>query len=302
MLTYFARHTYQLDVDAVTRQSLWDRQLVAVHYPHNKAGTLDETDNASLNPNDYARSARGAISALNALSAGGGYVCAEYAGQLDSLVGVVEPATPIALLAGSWGGRNGNSGRPTTLKALPLSQVKRVRKTDSAAILVGRPRMGTLQRWPRAGKVIENLVNGVLSETTMWDLSADQQEILCGEFLRLPAVEALGLPRLVHLLLPIGRTMRDIDLFGLAADGKRLFAQVTHYTRAQAGEKLERLKGFADQAGAHLLLFCQADQIDSESGVTVVPYAVVEKVFRGSPDGARWFQMVIPGSVLPSMH
>lgn len=297
MLTYFARHTYQLDVDAATRQELWDRHLVAVHYPQNKAGLLDSTDNASLNPNDYTGSARGAIRALSDLSTGGGYVCAEYAGQHDCVVGAVEPETPITLLAGFWGDRYGHSGRPTVLKTLPLSRVKRVNKANNATILVGRPRMGTLQRWPRAGKVIENLVNGVRSETTMSDLSADQQEILCGEFLRLPAVEALGLPRLVHLLLPIGRTMRDIDLFGLASDGKRLFAQVTHYTLEQAGEKLARLKGFADQAAAHLLMFCQAKKIEKQSGVTVVPYSVVEEVFRASPEGARWFQMVIPTPV-----
>ncbi|HYH65010.1 MAG TPA: hypothetical protein VD866_09975 [Urbifossiella sp.] len=237
MLTYFARHTDKLDIDVVSRQALWDRQLIAVHYPHSKAGTLDldATDNASLDPSDYAGSARGAIRALNDLSRDGGYIYAEYAGQ-DCLVGVVERGTPIVRLASAWGSRYGHAGRPTVLKTLQLSKVKRISKADSAAIVVGRPRMGTLQKWPRAGKLIENLVNGVRSEQTIVALTTDLQEVLCAEFLRLPAVEALGLPRLVHQLLPIGRTMRHIDLLGLAADGRRLFAQVTHYSLADAGK------------------------------------------------------------------
>ncbi|HYH65011.1 MAG TPA: hypothetical protein VD866_09980, partial [Urbifossiella sp.] len=60
------------------------------------------------------------------------------------------------------------------------------------------------------------------------------------------------------------------------------------------------MKGYGGQEEAHLLLFCQADQIRSESGVTVVPYAVVEKVFRDSPLGAGWFQMVVSGASPPA--
>jgi hypothetical protein len=69
-------------------------------------------------------------------------------------------------------------------------------------------------------------------EPQLSDLSPSQQEILCSEFLRMPEVESRGLPRLVHLLLPPGKTMRDIDIVGTAADGKRLLAQVTFGDRA----------------------------------------------------------------------
>jgi hypothetical protein len=38
-----------------------------------------------------------------------------------------------------------------------------------------------------------------------------EHESMCAEFLRLPAAEREGLPRLVHLLLPVGRTMKDVS-------------------------------------------------------------------------------------------
>ena len=41
-------------------------------------------------------------------------------------------------------------------------------------------------RWPRFGEAIANLVEDRISEKSLADLSPDQQEILCSEFMRLP--------------------------------------------------------------------------------------------------------------------
>jgi hypothetical protein len=51
MFTYFARHTWKLDIDEPTRQSLWLERRVAIHHPHTKDGKGDR-DSSSLDPND----------------------------------------------------------------------------------------------------------------------------------------------------------------------------------------------------------------------------------------------------------
>jgi len=40
--------------------------------------------------------------------------------------------------------------------------------------------------------------------------------------------------KLRRLLLPAGRTLQDIDLHGLAADGREVFGQVTYHPRGKA--------------------------------------------------------------------
>jgi hypothetical protein len=80
---------------------------------------------------------------------------------------------------------------------------------------------------------------------------------MCSEFLRSPAAAKLGLPRLVHLILPVGRTMKAIDIYGIAQSGKRIFAQVTYERIEKSREKLEALCKYRDQNGDSLVLFCE---------------------------------------------
>jgi hypothetical protein len=183
------------------------------------------------------------MNALVELARSGGYVCAQYQGRETCLVGMIVPNSSVELLYGHWGSLHGCKDRAAVLKTLRLVRVKEVRPSESVAVLVGRPRQGTLMRWPNAGKAIENLVEGRAGQVQVADLSASQQEILCSELLRLPQARQLGLPNLVHLLLPVGRTMKDIDIYGLADAGDRLFAQVTFHflEQAQARLKIDRL-------------------------------------------------------------
>jgi hypothetical protein len=97
--------------------------------------------------------------------------------------------------------------------------------------------------------------------------------------LRLSDVEQFGLPRLRCLLLPAGRTLRDIDIVGLAEDGKRIFAQVTFHPRAGADceWKLAKLRAYGASGGSHLILFCECDNVTQDAGIHVFP---VQKVFE----------------------
>ena len=236
MDTYYIRHTEALDIDGATRERLWRERRIAIHFPHYKHGQdphgdipEGEPDNASLDLDDYPSRGRNAMRALIGLAKTGGYVCAEYYGQHQCMLGFVDPDSQIELLRGQWGSRNGCDGRQAILKTLPLKNFKFVNSSDFAVIFVGRPRQGTIMRWKRAGKSIENEVEGRQSIPALGDLSPDQQEVMCSEFLRSASAEQFGLPRLAHLLLPVGRTMKGIDICGTTISGLTLFAQVTYH-------------------------------------------------------------------------
>jgi hypothetical protein len=295
MLTYFSRHTATLDIDDDTRRALWESQKIAIHYPKLKTGQLGDQDLDSLDPNDYEKSGRKAMNALRSLAQSGGYVCAQYFGFELSLVGQVKPNSPIELMNGKWGNRNGVAGRVAVLKTLQLNRVKLIKPDDCAAILVGRPRQGTLMRWPNAGEAIANIVEGIRCEARLSDLSPAQQEVLCSEFLRLPEARQVGLPTLAHLLLPVGGTMKDIDIYGLATDGKRIFAQVTYKELDHASWKIDRLKNYLACGDSHVILFCKVDTITFSDGILVVPIDSVASWFRASLHGERWFSMVLHG-------
>ena len=288
-LTYFVRHTAALDIDDSTRQMLWDSQRIAIHFPNDSQGILQAQDSESLDPLQYVGSARNAMTALVNLARSGGYVCAQYHGHENSLVGWIEPESKIEILHGRWGAVHNLVGRIAALKAIQLQRVKQITPFSSAAILVGRPRQGTMMRWPSAGQNIENLVEGRSADFDIGRLLPGQQEVLCSEFLRLPEAGMLGLPILSHLLLPLGRTMKDIDIYGLANDGKRIFGQITYKALDHVRCKVERLLAYSDTESPHLILFCKTDCVSKVSGVTIAPIDLVASQFRLTKMGNEWF-------------
>lgn len=228
--------------------------------------------------------------ALVELANSGGYVCAQYFPQDETLVGYIAPNSKIELISGKWGSRSKRQGRPAILKGLSLQKVKVIEPKDSVGILAGRPRMGTIMRWPSAGKAIEYLVENRRGEPTLSDLSPAQQETLCSEFMRLPEATAFKLPNLAHLLLPTGRTLKDVDIYGIARDGKVIFAQVTYLAldHKQAKAKLDRLRVYEDRGKHHLIFFCQCPQLETIDGILVCPISSVFEHFGLTETGKTW--------------
>jgi len=104
-----------------------------------------------------------------------------------------------------------------------------------------------------------------------WARLAAQQEAVCAEFLRETHEGLPELPRLHKLLLLVGRTLQDIDLHGLADDGREIFGQVTYHSRgsAPAKKKFVELKSYGER-GAHLVFFCRGRGSSQEEGVHFV--------------------------------
>jgi len=293
MNTYFIRHTADMDIDDETRSRLWSERKIAVHFPWDNSGNKDN-DSSQLDPESYSGSARKAMRAMTTLAQAGGYVCGRYFPPYeDCLVGVVEPNSKIELIQGHWGKKYNAEGRPAILKALQLTRVKIVSPATCAVIMVGRPRQGTVMKWPNAHKTIENIVEGRSSPPDLSDLSDAQQEIMCSELMRLPVATKLGLPSLARLLLPVGRTMPDVDIAGLAPDGSKVFAQVTYSPLVSCQHKLERLATYKAAGIRHLVFFCDCDSPERRNDVFIFPIRTAFETFSSSPLGAEWLTYAV---------
>ena len=277
-----------MDIDLRTREEIWASGRIAIHFPDDVGGRGIQ-DCESLESSDYSGSAKKAMKCMRQIAEFGGYVFAEYWWQNEAIIGFVPPDSQIQILSGKWGSVHGYSDRIAILKTLSLQRTKYIRPSDFAVTFVARPRQGTIMRWPRAGDVIKNAVEGISSEESLADLSPDQQETLCSEFLRSPQAVDFGLPQLAHLTLPVGRTMRDIDIIGLASDGKSLFAQVTFAREEDVKNKKKSLLRYASESNCYLLLFCNTEQIHREGNLLVVPISEIATRFRASSLGQAWF-------------
>ena len=87
MNTFYARHTWRMDIDKATRESIFAKGLIAVHYPHHRDGTLRDEDLRSKDPDCHDARGRRALRALNSLASCGGYALAEYHAQDKILIG-----------------------------------------------------------------------------------------------------------------------------------------------------------------------------------------------------------------------
>ena len=289
MDTYFNRHTKTLDISAATRKRLWDERIVAIHYPvPHKDLPLADADFILLDPADYHGHARHYLRALLRLAAEGGYVLAEYYGSADFLVGKVPAGSQVEILEGEWGSRP----RVALLKALRLHDARVLSRLDHAVITANRPRQGTISRWHAVGDAVAAIVEGRAQPQSWGMLSTARQELGCSEFLRLPDAAGIGLPRLRALLLPVGRTLKDVDIVGIDGDGGRIFAQVTSSTaeHAKANGKLDALRPYV-LPGSCVVLFCNCEEPFTEGGVRVIP---VEAVFR-TLDGSEWGRRFLRG-------
>jgi hypothetical protein len=290
METYFIRHTRTLDISEATRQRLWDERLIAIHYPYDRNGTLvDAGDNENLDPADYSGKAKQNMNDLHRLATNGGYVCAEYFGHTELLIGIVPPNTKLVLLRGEWG----SSQCVATLKTVQLTDAKTLHPRDHCVIAASRPRMGTIPPWHAVGDAVAAIIEQRVQPLSWGMLSTDRQEVGCSEFLRLPETSQFGLPRLQSLILPVGRTLKAVDIVGIATDGKRVFAQVTSSLlhHAIANGKLDSLRQFVDPDKAHVVLFCSCEQASVQDGIHIIP---VEEVFR-TLNSLGWGQHFLRG-------
>jgi len=295
MNTYFIRHTSSLDVDTKTIRMMWEDDRIAIHYPRDKSGGFEIEDSRSLNPDDYDGVQRSMLKRLIDLAREGGYVFATYRGEAGSKIGYVTPGSTVELFHGTWGSRGNRAGREAVLKSLKLTHVHNIPPEQTIAFTPAQPRQGTFCRWRRVGDRVANIVNGV-SEMGMDSLTPDLQEVMCLEYLRTERAREQGLPVLRCTLMPVGRTMKDIDILGVSESGKTLSVQVTYKCLHQDDPKLQKLDPYQSN-GNETVFFCRCKKPQKINGHFVFP---LQKVFEDfcieDDNGRQWFERVMGGA------
>jgi len=289
MKTYFIRHTEKLDIDQETFDSLLENNEIAVHFPFLE-NWGEQFDTTSLNLNDYKQmSSKKAIKALIALSKEGGYVCAEYRTLKGAVIGLVPPKTQVILKEGKWGDKNNFQGRNAILKTLQLTNVKRIEPSKYLDISSGRPRQGTIAIWRSVGNRIESLVENKPLEQILQNLSSTQQEVMCSEYLR-SGLDKNILPKIETLLLPVGRTLRDVDIVGLDDNNETIYSQVT-YAKFNRGIKFKNLQKYALNE-RKAIYFCNCSKPEILDCIIVYPLSLVFYTFNKSEIGKRWINNI----------
>jgi hypothetical protein len=147
------------------------------------------------------------------------------------------------------------------------------------------PRGWAICRWNVGNRLCRLLENGESPEAEWAELSTAEQEAACAEFLRERHTHRPELPVLSRLLMPVGRTLKDIDIYGLAEDGTHLYAQVTYHATATAEgrKKAVRLGEYAERipGGVSLVFFGRGRPSVAEvDSVDIFYVSVEEEVMR----------------------
>ena len=150
MQTFFVRHTERLDISDALRHTLWNERRIAIHYPQDAKGHLGKRDTESIIPADYAGKAKSVLGIFTRLAKTGGYICAQYFGKPELLIGTIKPDSKIKLLRGTWG----SSPRHAVLKTLALENTKTLHPRDHLILAACRPQQGTISRWHAIGDTI----------------------------------------------------------------------------------------------------------------------------------------------------
>ena len=290
--TYYARHT-KISISDSAIRDLKERQLIAIHYPEAKNRPIPANpDSESLNPNDYeSAGARRALGGLIRLAKEGGYVVAQYRGMQTLVVGKVKADSQVMLERNLWNavhrGEELYPNRVAILKTLAYEKLCELKPSQQKNALAIAPQQSTLCEWHAIGDKVKNLAEGKDSILGLSDLHFSEQEVLCGEFLRAPSIE--GVPTLATLLMPMGRTAKDVDIYGVATDGRRLLAQVKYtHTKNYVSDLHDR---FGDD-DCHLLLFSGIERSDLSGRVLQISLQEVYSRFCSTERGAEWLRFI----------
>jgi hypothetical protein len=291
MITYFVRHSSDLDLSEVTLNQLWTDDYVALHYPHDNYDSFSNGDSTSTNPEDYSGTAKSCLKTFHELAKNGGYVFSVYKNKSGGKIGYVAPYSKVELLSGVWGDKNGCDGREAILKVIKLDGSKNLTAQESISLKSVQPRQGTACRWWKIGSRVKSLYTGV-TEHVVGSLTPDLQEVMCMEFLRIDVARKYSLPILKYSLSPVGRTLKDLDIFGITAQNDFISAQVTYHSIGAADWKLEKLNDYSKN-NDFTIYFCKCEKPTIINGHIIFPLDLVfEEFCINDKLGKEWFKRV----------
>jgi hypothetical protein len=252
---------------------LWEERLIALHYG----------DSFSLNPDDYPNAGKHALARLQRYARDGAIVAANFhrLHRDRLLLGELQPGSEV---------RAKKFGDRYVYKVAKLTHCREVKYADFPLLLAIQPRQGTLVGWPSAKDILRSALHGEPLPIKVSSLSPDQLEVVCYEYLRTSE-------RISRLLMPIGRCLIDIDIFGIDKHGRRVLAQVTQACSAKANaEKMNNLLAHRDRE-SQLYFFGILENAKENPAVTVFD---VGDVFKASLDDTESRFMVLRMLGLPA--
>lgn len=283
--SYFIRHTEKLAISPKAILELYSQDLIFIHFPDCKRDDLTAEDNESLNPSDYKDGdAKSNMKIFTDLITHGGFVWAKYNyyGIHNDKIGFVPPGSDIRLIKSyNWENEKypSRKNKVAVIKAIQLKDVKEIEPGKLMNLRVAQPRLRTLSHWKASKNKLYYLHHKKPFKSDFSNLSIPEQEVVCQEFLRNQKLFP-NIPQLNYLLLPPGRTMEDIDIYGLSNENKKIFAQVTYLEKSETKEfknKVENLKKYSSSLNDNFLLFfCRCPELHKDGNILFIPISVVE--------------------------
>lgn len=264
----FIRHKFNNIQPSTYRKFVEDRVIV-----------LDYEKVAGSDPTAYAdKTAKNAMQHINRYCKEGALVGADYREINAFLVGEIEPNTEV---------KTAHYDGYDYYKTVKLKNARSVNLIEYPVLLSKQPRLGTMKGWESAGNVLEAIYYGRSLQLDVYNLGAEQLEVLCYEYLKKEAL-------IDTLLMSIGRTLKDVDILGLKGNSN-VIAQVTFSSKAGViQEKIADLLKHNIRSDDHMILFCPAAIVPKPAPASFTCYAI-EDVFRsfdpGSPFIKRLFHL-----------
>lgn len=249
MQAVFIRHKMTSTPDIL--KDLWSKRLIAVHY----------ADIPSTNPQDYEKAGRQALKRLWDYCSLGAVVGATFTTikRTEMLVGEITKGAQVKIT--EYDG--------LIYKTVQLENVCEISFRDYPVLWAIRPRQATVTGWASAQRYLEAILNRENLPRIVSSLAPSQLEVICQEYLRIKGY-------LHALILPIGRTLPDIDIYGIDEHGGTIIGQVTQSRNpAEISKKLARLKSYQDKE-TKLVFFGPKSQLVEDISIE---YVAVEDVF-----------------------
>jgi len=267
MQAVFIRH--KMSSTEKILENLWERRLIAIHYQ----------DIASINPDDYKEQGRYALKRLLGYCKSGAVVGATYQRIKpdEMLVGIIEQGSQIIA--------TDEYGPKYVYKTVQLNNTKVVSYVYYPLLAAIQPRAATITGWPSAERCLRSILGEKDKQPDVFSLAPSQLEVLCYEYLR-----AMGI--IQALLLPIGRTLLHVDIYGIDGDGNNIIAQVTHgTTQFDVDRKLKILEEYTDRNAT--FIFFGPERFSRENAK--IQYIAIEKVFTTfySGEAGKTYQRLI---------
>lgn len=256
-ITIFVRHKFREDY---VNEALWKDKRIGIGFDRIR----------SANPDEYkVPGGKSGMRRLKECTQPQTIIAATYSNHDDTIIiGSVSPQSETKF----WETKD-IDGDLMIVKWLPLEHWKEVNYLDYPVLLAAQPRGGTIFRWKTlSSELLSHILDGTRLRRKVRLLHPSQLEVLCYEYMLMEGV-------LTHLVMPIGRTLRDVDIWGVGDEGGTVLAQVTFGDDSRTLEKKMRnlVELGRKDSKAKLLFF--GPRSGNAVAISAVKYIPIEDVF-----------------------